>query len=75
VDAGKIAALQKANPKALRSARQVARFLCGLSSPLVTQAKLSKHPEFGSLAEIPFHIVMKAAEMAMPLGTGSRPRL
>jgi ATP-dependent DNA helicase RecQ len=75
VEAGKIAALQKANPKALRSARQVARFLCGLSSPLVTQAKLSKHPEFGSLAEIPFHIVMKAAETAMPLGTTRRPGL
>jgi ATP-dependent DNA helicase RecQ len=67
LDPGKITALQKENPHALASARQITRFLCGLNSPLLTQAKLNRHPEFGSLAEVPFQIVMKAAEkLALP---------
>jgi ATP-dependent DNA helicase RecQ len=62
LDRGKIATLQKQNPKALGSIRQLTRFLCGLNSPSLTQAKLNKHGEFGSLAEVPFDLVMKAAE-------------
>jgi ATP-dependent DNA helicase RecQ len=62
LDGEKITALQKEIPGALGSSRQIARFLCGLSSPLFTQAKLTKHMEFGRLAEVPFHLVMKAAE-------------
>ena len=58
-------ALQKEIPEALGSVRQIARFLCGLNSPSITQAKLNKHPEFGSLAEVPFHLVMKAAETVL----------
>jgi ATP-dependent DNA helicase RecQ len=61
LDNGKIAALQMKNPKELGSARQIARFLCGLTSPLVTQAKLHKAAEFGSLATSPFHLVLEAA--------------
>jgi ATP-dependent DNA helicase RecQ len=62
LDPGKIATLQKQNPKALGSIRQLTRFLCGLNSPSLTQAKLNKHEEFGSLATVPFDLVMKAAE-------------
>jgi len=62
LDHGKIAALQMKNPKELGSARQMARFLCGLTSPLVTQAKLHKAAEFGSLATTPFHLVLEAAK-------------
>jgi ATP-dependent DNA helicase RecQ len=62
LDRGKIAALQKQNPEALRSVRQIARFLCGLSSPPFTQAKLNKHADFGSLAEVPFHQVIAKLE-------------
>ncbi len=62
LDYDKIAALQTKNPKELGSARQIARFLCGLTSPLVTQAKLHKAAEFGSLATAPFHLVLEAAE-------------
>jgi ATP-dependent DNA helicase RecQ len=62
LDHGKIAALQMKNPKELGSARQIARFLCGLTSPLVTQAKLHKAAEFGSLATSPFHLVLEAAK-------------
>jgi ATP-dependent DNA helicase RecQ len=62
LDRAKIGSLQMENSKALGSARQVARFLCGLSSPLVTLAKLHKQVGFGSLAETPFQMVLKAAE-------------
>ena len=61
LDLGKLAALCKRVP-ALSTPRQITRFCCGLSSPLFTQAKLNKHPDFGSLAEVPFQTVMKAAE-------------
>lgn len=67
-------ALQKENPEALGSARQIARFLCGLNSPLSAQAKLNKHAEFGSLAQVPFQFVMKAAEaVARPESIASVP--
>jgi ATP-dependent DNA helicase RecQ len=50
LDAGAFAALQRAHPGALGQPRQVARFLCGLTSPATTQAKLSRHALFGALA-------------------------
>ena len=62
LDRAKITALQKEHPGALGSARQIARFLCGLNSPSFTQAKLNKHAKFGSLAEVPFQLVLKKAE-------------
>jgi hypothetical protein len=46
-----------------------------LNSPLLTQTKLNKHSDFGSLAGIPFQIVMKAAERVAQQtpDPGSRP--
>ena len=62
LDLGKMTALRKQRlRRCLRPDRSHA-FCCGLSSPLLTQTKLNKHPDFGSLAEVPFQIVMKAAE-------------
>ncbi|HXM01593.1 MAG TPA: RecQ family ATP-dependent DNA helicase, partial [Chthoniobacterales bacterium] len=49
-------------PDALSSPRQIARFLCGLNSPLLTHTKLNRHEDFGVLSEIPFQNVMRAAE-------------
>jgi ATP-dependent DNA helicase RecQ len=46
------------HPTALGTARQRARFLCGLSSPATTKAKLSRHPLFGTLAEHRFADVL-----------------
>jgi ATP-dependent DNA helicase RecQ len=43
---------------ALGSPRQRARFLCGLSSPAFTQAKLSRHPLYGVLGEHRFGDVL-----------------
>jgi ATP-dependent DNA helicase RecQ len=55
--------------EALSSPRQIARFLCGLSSPLLTQTKLNRHADFGVLAEVPFQNVMQAAEQLVSNGT------
>jgi ATP-dependent DNA helicase RecQ len=54
--------LRQTYAEALSSPRQIARFLCGLSSPLLTQTKLNRHADFGALAEVPFQNVMQAAQ-------------
>src|SRR5438045_3630361 len=45
-------------PTALGTPRQRARFLCGLSSPATTKAKLSRHALFGARAEQRFAEVL-----------------
>ena len=47
-----------AHPEALGQPRQAARFLCGLGSPALTRAKLSRHPLFGALEERRFAEVL-----------------
>jgi ATP-dependent DNA helicase RecQ len=59
-DISSIRALRREHPEALATPRRVARFLCGLTSPLLTATKLSKHPLFGAMAEAPFREVMAA---------------
>lgn len=44
---------------ALATPRQMARFLCGLSSPATSKAKLTKHAAFGRLAAVPFAEVLR----------------
>src|SRR4051794_24380849 len=46
------------HPAALGASRQRARFLCGLSSPATTKARLSRHALFGVLAERRFTDVL-----------------
>jgi len=46
--------LRREHPGALGEPRQRARFLCGLSSPAATRAKLHRHPLFGALAACRF---------------------
>ncbi len=46
----------------LASARQVTRFLCGLSSPATVRAKLTKRPEFGRYSTVPFRTVLAQVE-------------
>ncbi len=55
-----IAALRDEHPDALGTPRQLARFLCGISSPATTRAKLTKHELFGSLADRRFGAVLAA---------------
>jgi ATP-dependent DNA helicase RecQ len=49
----------------LRSARQVTRFLCGLTSPATSRGKLTKQPLFGRYASTPFREVLAQVERAM----------
>ncbi len=51
-------ALRAAHPDALGEARQAARFLCGLSSPALTRAKLTRDPLFGIWEERGFADVL-----------------
>ena len=57
-DAAAFAQLRAAHPEALRETRQSARFLCGLTSPALTRAKLTRHPLFGSLETRRFQEVL-----------------
>ena len=54
--------LATANPAALNSSRAIARFLCGIRSPALTRAKLTKHASFGSCTQTPFDYVMKEVD-------------
>jgi ATP-dependent DNA helicase RecQ len=56
--------LRADHPQALGSPRQCARFLCGLSSPASTRAKLRRHPMFGAFATVPFKEVLTMVERA-----------
>ncbi len=51
-------AVSAAHPDALGAPRQVARFLCGISSPATTRAKLTREPLFGSLSDYGFRDVL-----------------
>ena len=46
----RIAGLRAEHPEALGQPRQLARFLCGLSSPATTRERLSRHELYGALA-------------------------
>ncbi|WP_367870236.1 ATP-dependent DNA helicase RecQ [Luteolibacter sp. Populi] len=47
---------------ALKTPRQLARFLCGISSPAVMRARLGRHDSFGLLEHMPFAEVLTVAE-------------
>ena len=48
--------LRREDHEALASARQLARFLCGISSPSASRAKLTRDPRFGALGDVPFRL-------------------
>lgn len=49
---------------ALANPRQLARFLCGMTSPASIRAKLTKHDAFGLLSDLPFAEVLVISEAA-----------
>ena len=49
------------NPS-LATPRALTRFLCGLTSPATTKAKLTKRREFGCHATVPFRTVLAQVE-------------
>jgi ATP-dependent DNA helicase RecQ len=58
LDRARLRALVREQPQALGEARQQARFLCGLSSPAVSRARLSSNSLFGVLDEHRFGDVL-----------------
>ena len=62
VDVPALARLQAAHPGALGSARQCARFLCGLGSPATSRAKLAREELYGVLSEYRFADVLDWCE-------------
>jgi ATP-dependent DNA helicase RecQ len=61
IDRSALHALARAHPQALGEPRQLARFLCGLTSPATSRARLSRHALFGVAAERRFSEVMTLA--------------
>ncbi len=57
-----IRALKSEQHSALSSARQRARFLCGIPSPASSRARLTRDPRFGSLARYPFSEILQASQ-------------
>ena len=67
VNVDDLADLCAAHSAALGDARQQARFLCGLSGPAFTQARLSRQPLFGVLEERRFADVLAWCQQQAPL--------
>jgi ATP-dependent DNA helicase RecQ len=62
IDRATLEDLTSANPDALDDPRQAARFLCGITSPVTTRARLTREPLFGTLAERRFLDVLRWCE-------------
>ncbi len=62
VEATTLSDLRSNNPDSLGTARQVARFLAGITSPATTSAKLTRHPLFGTLTERRFRDILAWCE-------------
>jgi ATP-dependent DNA helicase RecQ len=62
VDAAQVARLAAEHPDALGRPRQQARYLCGISSPATTRAKLTREPPFAALAAHRFADVLTWCE-------------
>jgi ATP-dependent DNA helicase RecQ len=61
-DAEEIRALIFEEHPSLTTPRQLTRFLCGLTSPATSRAKLTKRPEFARYATTPFRTVLAQVE-------------
>jgi ATP-dependent DNA helicase RecQ len=57
-----VAQLQSEGHAALAAPRQLARFLCGLTSPATSRAGLKRDQRFGALAEVPFLEVLNLVQ-------------
>jgi ATP-dependent DNA helicase RecQ len=60
-DRALIAAVVAEGHTALQAPRQVARFLCGLTSPAASRARLGRDPRFGQLSHHRFAAIAEAA--------------
>lgn len=64
-DVEAIGNLRAENHAALRAKRQLARFLCGISSPAVSRDRLTRHDAFGRLGSVPFARVLEFLEVCL----------
>jgi ATP-dependent DNA helicase RecQ len=62
IDAEAVAEVRAANMSALGQPRQLARFLCGISSPAQSKARIGKNPLFGKLEAYPFAKILAWCE-------------
>jgi len=60
-DLALIQSLRAEGHAALKSPRQLARFLCGIGSPAASRARLYRHDAFGLLERVPFGEVLALA--------------
>jgi ATP-dependent DNA helicase RecQ len=67
-EAALVRSLRTEHGKALATPRQMARFLCGISSPGLTRAKLTKHPSFAAWEGQPFQEVLRFADRCYGAG-------
>jgi len=51
--------LQQQHPQALKTSRQITRFLCGLSSPMLTKNKLTRNELFGRIEQSSFALIIE----------------
>jgi ATP-dependent DNA helicase RecQ len=65
LDVAAIRALSADQPAALGGPRQVARFLCGMGSPAVSRARLTRHPLFGAVEDRPFADILSWCSQAV----------
>jgi len=61
-DTAVIQAVRQEGHGALATPRQLARFLCGISSPRASRARLGRHSAFAALINAPFADVLAACE-------------
>jgi len=66
IDKRRLQRLAAEHAQALPTTRALARFLCGITSPAITKARLSRHPDFGRLAQAPFAQILAQAQAAHP---------
>jgi ATP-dependent DNA helicase RecQ len=64
-DVEAITTLHAEGHAALRAKRQLARFLCGISSPAVTRDRLTRHDAFGRLEAVPFAKVLEYLDVCL----------
>lgn len=60
------AAFWRANRQTVPDARALARFLCGVTSPKLSRARLGSHKLFAALSHVPFVQVMEKAAQTGP---------
>ena len=63
VDETALATLRAANPDALGLPRQSARYLCGITSPAASRARLTREPLFGVVTDRSFSDVLQWCEL------------